>query len=110
MYQEHYFENLDDKQREINRLHSGGFYGTCNLLSSTNKWKEHCLTHLREVAMCHGDVGMVPYSWANFSRKPQAKATGHQCVEWSSIVEWTNQRTVNMFEPGLLIHPTLGKL
>jgi hypothetical protein len=59
--------------------------------------------------MCHGDVGMVTYSWANFSRKPQAKATGHQCVEWDSIVEWTKERAVNMFAPEFLVHPILGE-
>lgn len=91
MYQEHYYPNLDDAQREENRLHS-----------------EHCLNHLRKSAMCHGDVGMVTYRWANISRKPQAAATAHQCIDWDSLAEWTNERTINMFTPGFLVHPTKG--
>lgn len=58
--------------------------------------------------MCHGDVGMVTYKWNPHSRKPQANATSHQCIDWQSLVDWTEERAVNIFEPGLLIHPTLG--
>lgn len=91
MYQEHYYPDLDDEQRETNRLHS-----------------EHCLNHLRKSAMCHGDVGIITYKWGNDSRRPYAAATKHQCVKWDSLVEWTNERTIDMFKPGYLVHPTLG--
>ena len=59
--------------------------------------------------MCHGDVGMVTYRWANTSRKPQAAATAHQCTDWDLLVEWTNERTIDMFKPGFLVHPTKDK-
>ena len=59
--------------------------------------------------MCHGDVGMVTYRWGNTSRKPQAAATAHQCIDWDSLAEWTNERTIDMFKPGFLVHPTKGK-
>ena len=59
--------------------------------------------------MCHGDVGMVTYRWGNRSRKPQAAATAHQCIDWDSLAEWTDERTIDMFKPGFLIHPTKGK-
>ncbi|KAH8756475.1 hypothetical protein F5882DRAFT_481708 [Hyaloscypha sp. PMI_1271] len=91
IYQEHYFPNLTDAKREENRLHS-----------------EHCLNQLRATAMCHGDVGMITYKWGNDSRKPKAAATAHQCIDYDRLVEWTNERTVDMFQPGFLIHPTLG--
>lgn len=73
-----------------------------------NRNQEHCLNHLRKSAMCHGDVGMVTYRWGNDSRKPYAAATAHQCVDFEALTTWTNERTVDMFKPGLLIHPTLG--
>lgn len=60
--------------------------------------------------MCHGDVGIVTYRWSNSSRKPLAAATQHQCVNWEALAEWTDQRTINMFKPGYLVHPTLGEL
>jgi hypothetical protein len=70
---------------------------------------EHCLNHLRKSAMCHGDVGIVTYNWGNNSRKPLAKATSHQCIDWDSFKAWTDERAVDMFKPGFLIHPTFGK-
>ncbi|KUJ19760.1 uncharacterized protein LY89DRAFT_772311, partial [Mollisia scopiformis] len=91
MYQEYYYPNLDDAQREENREHS-----------------EHCLNQLRSTAMCHGDVGMVTYSWGNDSRKPKAAATAHQCIDFERLAEWTQERTIDMFEPGYLVHPTYG--
>ena len=59
--------------------------------------------------MCHGDVGMVTYRWGNHTRKPLAAATAHQCIDWDSLAKWTDERAVDMFKPGFLIHPTLGK-
>lgn len=119
MYQEHYYPNLDDAQREENRLHSGRTpIGIASLhlasifplpCKEANAHKEHCLNHLRKSAMCHGDVGMVTYRWGNTSRKPQAAATAHQCIDWDSLAEWTNERTIDMFAPGFLVHPTKGK-
>lgn len=58
--------------------------------------------------MCHGDVGMVPYSWANDSKKPKASAIAHQCIDFDRLAEWTAERTINMYEPGLLVHPIYG--
>jgi len=60
--------------------------------------------------MCHGDVGIITYRWGAESRKPFAAATQHQCVKWDRLVEWTNERTIDMFKPGYLVHPTLGEL
>ena len=59
--------------------------------------------------MSHGDVGMVTYRWGNVSRKSEAAATDHECIDWDSLAEWTNERTIDMFKPGYLIHPVLGK-
>jgi hypothetical protein len=109
MYQEHYFPNLTDAKREENRLHSGTPPCRPGKSSIANTFKEHCLNQLRATAMCHGDVGMITYKWGNDSRRPKAAATAHQCIDYDRLVEWTNERTVNMFQPGFLIHPTLGK-
>ena len=121
MYQEHYYSNLDDAQREENRLHSGrtpiniaslrlvSLFLSLRREKKLTRDKEHCLNHLRKSAMCHGDVGMVTYRWGNASRKPEAAATAHECIDWDSLTEWTNERTIDMFKPGFLIHPIKGK-
>lgn len=91
MYQEFYWPDLDDMQREKNRVHS-----------------EHCLSTLRKFALCHGDVGLITYSWNPNHEKPSANTTAHQCVDWDKLSRWTEERSVNMFKPGWLVHPTLG--
>ena len=60
--------------------------------------------------MCHGDVGMITYSWSPITPRPQANGTVHQCIDWDRLAAWTEERTIDMYKPGLLIHPTLGML
>lgn len=71
---------------------------------------DHCLNMLRKSAMCHGDVGLVTYSWDPTTLKPEATGTSHQCVVWDRITEWSRARAVNMTKPGYLVHPILGQL
>ncbi|KAI0378054.1 hypothetical protein F5Y04DRAFT_166361 [Hypomontagnella monticulosa] len=91
LYQEIYWPGLDDVQREKNRVHS-----------------EHCLSTLRKFALCHGDIGLITYSWNPHHEKPSANGTDHQCIDWESFSKWTEERAVDMFKPGWLVHPTLG--
>ena len=32
----------------------------------------------------------------------------HQCVQWDRIDAWMQERHINVFEPGMIVHPTLG--
>ena len=117
MYQETYWTDLDDVQREMNRLHNGKPINPTNHpsfstslepnLSLTRKL-EHCLDFLRQSAMCHGDIGLITFEWSPTNRIPVANATTHQCVNWDKLDQWTKDRTVDMLKPGWLVHPTLG--
>jgi hypothetical protein len=60
--------------------------------------------------MCHGDVGMVIYSWQPGILKPGANGTAHQCVDWPRLSSWANDRTIDIYKPGLIVNPELGKL
>lgn len=60
--------------------------------------------------MCHADVGLVIYSWQQDRLKPGANGTGHTCANWDKVAQWTRERTVDMYKPGLIVHPSLGKL
>lgn len=33
----------------------------------------------------------------------------HQCVQWDKIDSWMKERSLNVFAPGVIVHPTLGK-
>lgn len=112
MYQEHYWSDLSDNQREINRLHNGllplprCIICRCMLLNSA----EHCLDFLRQASMCHADIGLITFQWSPDSPIPVANATTHQCAKWDKIDKWTKERTVDMMKPGWLVHPTKGNI
>ncbi|KAI9748583.1 MAG: hypothetical protein M4579_007183 [Chaenotheca gracillima] len=91
MYPEYYWPDLTKDEILLNRLHN-----------------EHCIDLLRQAAMCHGDAGLITFYWDPSSRIPMANATNHVCVDWNRLDTWTRSRAVDMMEPGLLIHPTLG--
>ncbi|MCJ1379343.1 hypothetical protein MMC17_002444 [Xylographa soralifera] len=91
MYQEYYWNDITDAQRETNRVHN-----------------EHCLDFLRQSSMCHGDIGLITYEWRADTLLPVANATTHQCLNWDKLDRWTRDRSVDMMKPGWLVHPTLG--
>ena len=33
----------------------------------------------------------------------------HQCVRWDKIDGWMQERSLDVFAPGMIVHPTLGK-
>jgi hypothetical protein len=64
---------------------------------------------LRQIVMCKADTALMTYSWLPDFRAPWPDfGIEHQCVNWESIEEWGNKRRVDIFEKGLLVHPTLG--
>lgn len=58
--------------------------------------------------MCHGDVGLITFEWSPKNLIPVANGTSHQCVNWEKLDKWTKERTVDMLQPGWLVHPSLG--
>ncbi|KAI0016896.1 hypothetical protein F4780DRAFT_782839 [Xylariomycetidae sp. FL0641] len=91
MYSDFYFANITDHQRELNRIHN-----------------EHCIDFLRLSAMCHGDIGLITYSWHDDQLFPIANATSHQCVNWDMLSQFAHERSIDMLQPGWLRHPTKG--
>jgi len=91
MYQDHYYPDFNEHELEMNRLHS-----------------EHCIDFLRQSSMCHGDIGLITFEWSPTNRIPVANATTHQCVDWNKLDRWTKDRSVDMMQPGWLVHPQLG--
>ncbi|KAF2163040.1 hypothetical protein M409DRAFT_26486 [Zasmidium cellare ATCC 36951] len=90
---DHYFPNLTDYDRRMNKMHT-----------------EHCLGTLRQGVMCHGDVSVMPMVWGKHSRIPLGDfSSPHQCVNFGKLHAWAVQRAVtDGTEPGVLVHPVLG--
>ncbi|KAI1424879.1 hypothetical protein F5Y12DRAFT_415923 [Xylaria sp. FL1777] len=68
---------------------------------------EHCLEQIRQSAICHGDVSIVPYSWIRDEEHqvdvPSMQLGSlHQCVKWDKIVEWAQNRRIDLFTEELL--------
>ena len=60
--------------------------------------------------MCRGDISLVTFVWSQDQRLPVVDFTRpHECVEFNSLNEWSGKHSVDIFDPGLLYHPTLGK-
>jgi hypothetical protein len=92
LYPEVYFPNYTDAVRDANRIHS-----------------QHCLDRLRETVMCGGDTTMFTYRFGTHQPIPIGNfTTPHECANWDAIQDYAKARSVDMFEPGLIVHPTLG--
>ncbi|KAK0644695.1 hypothetical protein B0T16DRAFT_333339 [Cercophora newfieldiana] len=71
---------------------------------------EHCLDYLRQYVQCNADTTLIPMHWAPDSLKPTPADNGdHQCVVWDQVEEWTSRHAFDPRQPGLLVHPSLGK-
>ncbi|KAI1347180.1 hypothetical protein F5Y01DRAFT_329918 [Xylaria sp. FL0043] len=92
LYVDHYFPNITDEDKHMNLMHA-----------------QHCLDRLRQSIQCRGDVSVATYIWGKRQAIPIANFTSlHECVNWDAIYKWSYNRRVDVFEPGLLIHPIFG--
>lgn len=61
--------------------------------------------------MCHPDLSLMTYAWLPDYRGPWPDFEGvHMCVNWEKMDAWVGERRVDMFEKGLLMHPTFGAI
>ncbi|KAK0609411.1 hypothetical protein B0T14DRAFT_608188 [Immersiella caudata] len=89
---DYYFPNITDTEYKLLHLHN-----------------VHCLDLLRQAVMCQGDASLMTMKWGTTDPVPLANSESpHQCVDWSALDGWSESRYVNVYEPGLVVHPTLG--
>ena len=70
---------------------------------------EHCIEILRQGVMCRGDTTLITFHWGHTVKLPQPDFTlEHECVNWDSLIGWAGKHAINVFEEGMLVHPTLG--
>ncbi|KAI0521646.1 hypothetical protein F5B22DRAFT_643821 [Xylaria bambusicola] len=92
LYPEHYFPNITNEDKHMNLLHA-----------------QHCMDRLRQSIQCRGDISVATYLWGVRQAVPIGNFTSlHECVNWDALHDWSRDKMVDVFEPGLLIHPTLG--
>ncbi|KAI9043189.1 oxidase ustYa family protein [Aspergillus affinis] len=92
LYFEHYHPERSEKQK-------------IDLLQHA----EHCLQYLLDAVRCNADLTIFPMQWGVGQRIPFGIDQGrHQCKDWNRIDDWMRSRSVDIYEPGLLMHPKLG--
>ncbi|KAI1185421.1 hypothetical protein F5B17DRAFT_32940 [Nemania serpens] len=92
LYQDHYWPNSTSEERHHNIIHSA-----------------HCLDRVRQSLQCQADITIGTFTWGKHTTSPLGNLTAkHECVNWDSLITWSQGRSIDVFEPGLLTHPTLG--
>ncbi|PQE23638.1 tat pathway signal sequence protein [Rutstroemia sp. NJR-2017a BVV2] len=69
---------------------------------------EHCLELLRQAAICKGDISVTSYKWlkqGNNIEPTTLEGAPHQCINWDKLSSWAEERSVNLFDPNLLVLP-----
>ncbi|KAK1834734.1 hypothetical protein QBC39DRAFT_342707 [Podospora conica] len=89
---DYYFPNITEREYRLLHVHN-----------------VHCLDMLRQAVMCQGDASLMTMKWGTTDPVPLANSKSpHQCVDWGALDGWAESRHVNVYEPGLVVHPTLG--
>ncbi|KAK0636388.1 hypothetical protein B0T17DRAFT_80527 [Bombardia bombarda] len=69
----------------------------------------HCIDHIREILMCHGDVAMHTYEWSPTKSEPVMKPQAtHVCRKWEPIAEYARTHSPSHRNGPILEHPLLG--
>ena len=59
--------------------------------------------------MCRGDTTLITFGWVPNIKLPQPDFTlKHKCVNWDRLMDWARENAINVFEEGMLMHPTMG--
>lgn len=60
--------------------------------------------------MCRADTAIFPYHWSDLNRVPNPTwEQEHQCIDWSKLEEFLDERKLDLHEPNVLLHPKYGK-
>lgn len=72
---------------------------------------DHCLDTIRKFIMCRADVAMQTLYWTDEQRTPAHNfETEHECLNWEALDAWAASRMVDIHDPRMLVHPTLGRV
>ncbi|KAI0381223.1 hypothetical protein F5Y04DRAFT_86075 [Hypomontagnella monticulosa] len=89
IYKETYFEHVQGLARNELKRHI-----------------DHCIETLRQGIMCRGDVSLGTYTYLSGGNDVTARSWGrHQCVDFETLLAWTREHSVDIFQPGVLIKP-----
>ncbi|OHW94993.1 hypothetical protein CSPAE12_06366 [Colletotrichum incanum] len=89
---EYYFPNATEQEIATNREHN-----------------QHCLEVLRMGAACRGDISIITHMWTDIDARPIVNQTApHQCVDFSKVMEYSRDNTVDVYQENYIVHPKFG--
>ncbi|KAH8591508.1 hypothetical protein B0O99DRAFT_550499 [Bisporella sp. PMI_857] len=89
---EYYFPNATEEEISVNREHN-----------------KHCLEVLRMGATCRADVSIITHMWTDIDSQPIVNQTApHQCVDFSKVIDYSRDNTVDVFQENYIVHPKFG--
>ena len=69
----------------------------------------HCLDSVRSYIQCHADTSLLTFKFIRGYALPWPDfRTNHQCYDWDQILNWANERMVDVNHEGMFVHPELG--
>jgi hypothetical protein len=80
-----------------------------NTRETANMMQDHCIEMLRQVIMCKADTALMTYEWLpDFAGPWPNFGIQHECVDWERIDKWSQDRSIDVFDPIYLQHPKFG--
>jgi hypothetical protein len=59
--------------------------------------KDHCIEILRQIVMCHADVGVITYDWVDTFIDPFPDLNIYKkCRNPNRVIEWINRNTLHI--------------
>ena len=108
MYREYYLADETESELVHYELHVRKFSARLTpAFFGSSLCQDHCLELLREVIICRGDTTLSTFEWVPGSEPPAPTVVAHghhQCVKWDSLMSWVRRRSVDAFEPGVLLN------
>ena len=60
--------------------------------------------------MCRADTTSYIFRWGQTAKLPQPDFTlEHTSADWDALMDLASHHSIDAFEEGMLVHPTLGE-
>lgn len=93
VYRDHYLPNLTEAEYTENKVHI-----------------DHCMELLRVTIMCRGDTSLSTFNWLErpdgLTAVTETRDVAyHSCVNYDHLMHWVRDRSLDLFDPNLLVPP-----
>jgi hypothetical protein len=56
-------------------------------------------------------VSIITHMWTDIDSQPIVNQTApHQCVDFSKVIDYSRDNTVDVFQENYIVHPKFGKI